>query len=165
MSSFPKSIDSLIIIVYNKIESETNVMEISLKDTLTRNTKNKGLKESFAVNGRNRLGMEIRFDFSTRLSGEAAKDRNLVGKSIKTKETRMAGIKFTLKQLNITLKYCGAELVKGRGYFYFVPSEVNGNQKLMDIPSTSVYVNNLHDLSYRDWMHEYEKLEKQVREI
>ena len=64
----------------------------------------------------------------------------------------------TLNQINKALKERGytAELVKGKGYFYFVGNGLNC------AASTSVMVNSVNQLSIDEWIKECEDLYNRV---
>lgn len=75
------------------------------------------------------------------------------------------GVRYTLKDLNFTLGFLGAELLECDGYFCFVPAGNRPNSLLFQLDNTSVTANNLHQLGYQDWLDEYVDLEKQISEL
>lgn len=64
-------------------------------------------------------------------------------------------MRITLKQVNEALKNAGvgAELVKGKDYFYFVSLNGSESPELWQ-NGTSVYVPKLNDLNIDEWVRE-----------
>lgn len=64
----------------------------------------------------------------------------------------------TLKKVNQLAKAYNLELVKGNGYFYFISNDID----LYKLSSTSVYVNNINQLSILEWVNEMENINNQL---
>jgi len=64
----------------------------------------------------------------------------------------------TLKSINKGLAPKGVELVKGEGYFYFVGSSLDS------LPSTSVMVYRLNQLTKEQWLVQADDYLKQSKE-
>ena len=76
----------------------------------------------------------------------------------------MATPKVTLKNINKVAAEWGLELVRGNGYFYWVASKKNGDDRIYGIDMMGVYVYRLDDMDWGGWMGELklvvEKMQK-----
>lgn len=72
-----------------------------------------------------------------------------------------------LKTVNRILKekYPFLELVKGKGYFYFIPTQKHYEQALYSLESTSVYVSKCSDLSSEQWVSEADNIVSQIIDL
>tara|TARA_R100001463_G_C3391043_1_gene206879 strand:- start:264 stop:512 length:249 start_codon:yes stop_codon:yes gene_type:complete len=76
----------------------------------------------------------------------------------------------TLKKINKAIASYGYELVRGKGYFYFVP--LNDNYASLDLgeyngepQSESVYVYRLNHITLESWVDELETKIENLRKV
>lgn len=72
-----------------------------------------------------------------------------------------------LKTVNRILqeKYPFLELIKGKGYFYFIPVQERYKDAVGSLETTSVYVAKCSDLSSEDWISEADILVEKIIDL